>query len=226
MDTNSVIKQAIEMIKKGDKANARTLLEDFVKNEPNNEDAWFLLAHVAPTQEQAETYLKRVLKINSNNEKAKQRLDKLQATAEKRQNVAQPANIKENNTVLHFFLGGIIVLLLAIALLLGGIWAQSKANINNVDVAPIIVTSVPLPSDTETKLIEEWEYMEIAIACITNSTTGVLEYCSDPSDFSKKYPSRVYALDELGQKGWEVVYIDDSDLYVTYFGLKRPLIQK
>ncbi len=231
MTSNSVTKQAVEMIKKGDTENARALLEDFVQHEPNNERAYFLLAHTASNKEQAEFYLKRVLSINPDNEKAQERLEKISSIREKSQSTSSPAKVRKSNTILYLFLGGIITLLFSVTLLLGGIWSQNKKNLNNLsnetDGDLSIATSVPLPPDTKPdakiQSVEKWEYMEFRISCRDS-------YCIvySVNDYSRveEVPSRVDVLNELGKEGWEVSYTDSGDNLTILFGLKRPIIEK
>ena len=123
METTTIIKQAVEAIKQGNKSSARTLLEGVIQNEPNNEEALLLLAYVAQTKGEAQTYLEKVININPNNDRAKQQLQKLHAmasTATDNRPVAPPAKTKESKAVLYTMLGGIIFLMVALILLLAG----------------------------------------------------------------------------------------------------------
>ena len=202
MDTNIIIKQANEAIKQGNKSNARTLLENVIKNEPNNEEAWFMLAHVAQTQEQARSYLGRVININPNNERAKQQLEKLNATPLNKQTAPQPVKAKESKAVLYTLLGGIIILLLVVILLLAGIWLKSDNTPSNISV----IAPTTVPSNANATSIPKWEYKEIVVVCYD------FRDCSVDFDYSRKYTNRTAVLNELGKQGWEVIYgIDNND---------------
>lgn len=216
MDTNTIVKQAIEAIKQGNKSNARTLLETVIKNEPNNEEAWFLLAHVAQTQEQARIYLGRVISINPNNERAKQQLEKLNATPSNKQTAPQPVKVKESKAVLYTLLGGIIMLLLAVIFALAGIWLKN-------DNQPINMTSpTSIPQTGTSSTIPKWEYMQITVNCLVEGQNP----CFIGLDDSRKYPNSISILNELGQQGWDVIYINPMSQYglSVEFVLKRPVI--
>lgn len=214
MDTNTIIKQAIEAIKQGNKSNARALLENVIKNEPNNEEAWFMLAHVAQTQEQARSYLGRVININPSNERAKQQLEKLNAIPSNKQTAPQPVTAKESKAVLYILLGGIIILLLAVILLLAGIWLKSNNTQSNISV----IAPTTAPSNANITLIPKWEYKEIVVVCYDD-----FRKCQVDRDHSHEYTNRTAVLNEFAKQGWEVIYsVFDGFLYT--YGLRRPII--
>jgi len=217
MDTNIIIKQAIEAIKQGNKSNARTLLENVIKNEPNNEEAWFMLAHVAQTQEQARSYLGRVININPGNERAKQQLEKLNATPLNKQTAPQPVKAKESKAVLYTLLGGIIILLLVVILLLAGIWLKSDNTPSNISV----IAPTTVPSNANATSIPKWEYKEILIDCRGLSSSG--DHCLVDDELYSYYPNRTAVLNELAKQGWEVIYFGIEYDDYTY-GLRRPII--
>ncbi|MBX9680623.1 MAG: tetratricopeptide repeat protein [Gemmataceae bacterium] len=68
------LQAGIGAAKLGDRYRSRSLLTDFVADEPNNEIAWLWLAHVADSPESAIASLERVLEINPNHEKARKGL--------------------------------------------------------------------------------------------------------------------------------------------------------
>ena len=219
MDTNIIIKQAIEAIKQGNKSNARALLENVIKNEPNNEEAWFLLAHVAQTQEQARSYLGRVININPNNERAKQQLEKLNATPLNKQTAPQPVKAKESKAVLYTLLGGIIILLLVVILLLAGIWLKSDNTPSNISV----IAPTTVPSNANATSIPKWEYKEIEVVCVFGYSK-----CQVDDDYSREYTNRTAVLNEFAKQGWEVIYSvsESQSVYSILYGLRRPIIGK
>jgi len=194
MDTNTTIRQAVEAIKQGNKSNARTLLEPIVKNDSNNEEAWFLLAHVAQTPEQARTYLERVISINPNNERAKQQLQKLHTISPNKQPVAQTVRTKENTAVLYIMLGGIIVLLLTVVLLLAGIWLKDSPTAN---------------TSTST-----WEYFSVSVHCqglVPNKYVCTeMNEGWDQIPFNQWISLGEYA-DKYGKDGWELMSMTKNE---------------
>ncbi len=68
---------AIEAARRGDRARARLLLQDVVRQDMDNEAAWMWLATTATTPEDKSRYLQRVLSINPNNTTAQAALRQL-----------------------------------------------------------------------------------------------------------------------------------------------------
>jgi len=87
---NKQLEQAIRAYKSGEKQKAQKLLARLVKAEPNHEEAWFLLASCIENIEQKQYCLKRVLKINPNNARAKQALKKSEELHASQQAITQP----------------------------------------------------------------------------------------------------------------------------------------
>jgi len=87
---NRQLEQAIRAYKSGEKQKAQKLLARLVKAEPNNEDAWLLLAGCIEDDKQKQYCLKRVLKINPNNARAKQALKKSEELRASQQAITQP----------------------------------------------------------------------------------------------------------------------------------------
>lgn len=69
--------EAIILIKSGDRGQARDLLVQAIKENPNNEDAWYAMAAIVGDIEKKMECLVRVLEINPKNDKAKRYLRKL-----------------------------------------------------------------------------------------------------------------------------------------------------
>ena len=79
--TNPTLKQAIELIRAGDRQKASVILAKFVKANPLNEHAWHILSYALGDEDQRIFALKRALKINPGNLHAQARLDKLSPPA-------------------------------------------------------------------------------------------------------------------------------------------------
>lgn len=68
------LQQAITAIKAGDKAAGKQLLIEVIKADPRNETAWLWMTQCVSTNEERVKCLQNALKINPNNEKARQAL--------------------------------------------------------------------------------------------------------------------------------------------------------
>ncbi|MCI0710380.1 MAG: DUF5050 domain-containing protein [Chloroflexi bacterium] len=64
------IRKAIDYIKAGEKGEARRILANILKTDPDNEQAWLYMASCARTKEEYRQSIQRVLKINPNNQTA------------------------------------------------------------------------------------------------------------------------------------------------------------
>lgn len=71
-NVNAMVKEAIRILKAGDKAGARALLEQATQLDSYNEQAWLWLSGVVETDEDRLTCLNNVLFINPSNAHAKQ----------------------------------------------------------------------------------------------------------------------------------------------------------
>ncbi len=76
------IRTAIQAAQSGNKGIARHILEEVVKEAPDNEAAWMWLASVVDTPEERRSCLQRVLAINPDNERAQQALSKIPTSPE------------------------------------------------------------------------------------------------------------------------------------------------
>ncbi len=78
---NKWLEQGIAAAKAGQKQQARTLLQQVVENDPNNETAWLWLGTAMETDAERIKCLKQVLAINPNNQSARKRLVLLEKRA-------------------------------------------------------------------------------------------------------------------------------------------------
>ena len=76
--TDKLLFQAREALQRGIRARARAILTYSLKKEPNNVEAWLLLAEAVKTKEQAVFCLEQVLKIDPQNNTAKKWLTVLE----------------------------------------------------------------------------------------------------------------------------------------------------
>lgn len=69
-EITQMLRNGIEAAQKGDRADARTLLLRVTEADANNENAWLWLASISEYPEELLVFLKNVLNINPNNERA------------------------------------------------------------------------------------------------------------------------------------------------------------
>jgi len=79
-NSSELIKQAIAEAKSGNKAGAKKILAQVVRQEPGNAQAWYLLSHLVEEKKQIIYCLNQVMKIAPGSPQAKARLKKLQAS--------------------------------------------------------------------------------------------------------------------------------------------------
>src|SRR5215213_1226888 len=91
--TSDKLRQAIELIKNGDKKGGQNLLVDVVNTDPNNETAWLWLSSVVP-QEKRIFCLEKALGINPHNIQARNQLEKIKSS-EQVQSTTAPQQYKE-----------------------------------------------------------------------------------------------------------------------------------
>ncbi len=71
VETADLLKQAIDQVRSGNNAGARTLLRQVVERDPANEAGWMWLASVAESPQDALAALERVLALNPDHERAR-----------------------------------------------------------------------------------------------------------------------------------------------------------
>jgi len=76
-ETAKSLRQALDLLKSGNVKSARTLLVEFLKTNPENEQAWYMLSFAVTDQQKQIYSLNQVLRINPSHEKAKNRLTKI-----------------------------------------------------------------------------------------------------------------------------------------------------
>lgn len=117
MDYQNLYKEAYKFAKLGKYRKARKLLSDIVKEKDNDEKAWLGLSHLAQSYQEKAACLKKVLEINPENHKARQKLDsilaKIEIEAFHHQSHQQPARQPYSETqILKIFLGILLVFLI------------------------------------------------------------------------------------------------------------------
>lgn len=74
---DETLHQAAELLAGGKYDEGRSLLARYLRQNPNSEEAWYLLSLAVSEREKHVYCLQQVLRVNPNNEKARQRLEKL-----------------------------------------------------------------------------------------------------------------------------------------------------
>lgn len=77
MDINQLIQQAMDAGKVGDRAKAKQLLSQVIKQDPHSARAWYMLSQVVDEESQIVYCLQKVLAIQPDNQRARARLEQL-----------------------------------------------------------------------------------------------------------------------------------------------------
>jgi hypothetical protein len=77
MSTSDQLQQAFRLIRDGNKTQAAAILVPIVRAEPNNADAWWLLANAVSGTDQQRRALEQVLRLRPNDDKARRMLDQI-----------------------------------------------------------------------------------------------------------------------------------------------------
>jgi len=116
---NTELHHVVQLIKSGDKATALNILNKLVKQEPNNENLWYLMAICVGSEEEKKKYLIKVLEINPDHSKAKSAIARLIPTT---QNI--PPNKANHRTPSLNLSLNFLVILLSLCLL----WLVFRVN--------------------------------------------------------------------------------------------------
>ena len=76
-DINQKLKDGIEAVRSGDRTTGRRLLTEVIEADRQNETAWLWLASTMPTVRERQACLQQVLRINPNNTRAREALNRL-----------------------------------------------------------------------------------------------------------------------------------------------------
>lgn len=174
--TSEKLKQAIDLIKAGNKQSALPVLKQIVQSDPQNETAWLWLYSCVESIDQKRYCLEKAISINPNNLNARKALEKVVAqkiqeinisahqspSSQKIQSGKQPDtslhNKKKGNPRNTFIFGGLGVFILTICfigLAAGGNWLYTKMapsnNTLNDDSPVVIVPNLPSFESSETE---------------------------------------------------------------------------
>lgn len=97
MDPAQQLKRAYEEAKAGNLVHARQLVEELIRQDPRNETAWHLYAHIAANKADAIESLEQVLSINPQNVQAQRELQKLSGAPDRNQPSASDKPITAEN---------------------------------------------------------------------------------------------------------------------------------
>lgn len=94
------LRQAIALIKNGEKDQARQLLKEMLLQNPYDEKAWAWFIETLPNDRDRWIALEGLLKINSNSEMAKQKMSAIRQSAAPRQEApSQPADAAQSSPI-------------------------------------------------------------------------------------------------------------------------------
>lgn len=146
------LKAGIDAARRGDRANAQKILRQVVTSNPDNEVAWMWLASVAESLQERRACLERALRINPRNSRAQEALRQLDAVAPRPGARPQPARRMEEprrTNPMYLIVGGLVVLAIIAAVLLGGALNQPQEPPNEATLAvfnQLVNTNTPTPS--------------------------------------------------------------------------------
>jgi hypothetical protein len=89
--SSDLFQQGVEAFQAGDKARTKQIMLEVTAADPNNDNAWYYLAAAESNRTKRREYLKRVLQINPNHERAREVLAKLDERAGGTPAAATPA---------------------------------------------------------------------------------------------------------------------------------------
>jgi beta-lactamase superfamily II metal-dependent hydrolase len=95
--TSDTLRQAVQLIKAGDKQAALPILKNIVQTEPNNEMAWSWLYSCVESVPHKKYCLQKVLEINPNNQKAREVLEKLAMSTPAAQAQSASSQVKKSD---------------------------------------------------------------------------------------------------------------------------------
>ena len=75
---SSLLYEAIQLAQAGQREKAHQILQEIVRQDPDNESAWYWLASVTDSRSEYQRALNEVLRINPNNQQAREELSRLQ----------------------------------------------------------------------------------------------------------------------------------------------------
>lgn len=108
INNEELLQLAIKAAKSGQKEGARVMFRQVWTRDKRSETAMFWLAKLATSEKERQEWLQRILKVNPNNEQAKNALDKMQ----------YKRAASENRTLLLFGAVAAVLLVVGIAIVL------------------------------------------------------------------------------------------------------------
>lgn len=155
------IRNAVQFIKQGDKRNAGIILQEIVKENPSNENAWLYLAYCVAKIEHKRYCLEKIITINPNNLHAQKALKDLETqnlqtnpvisssntinkSEKKLLNKENPSKNKINITPI--LLAGSLFLFSLSIFIAAIFWVFSQKNLFAVSISPPLIISTPTDS--------------------------------------------------------------------------------
>jgi hypothetical protein len=150
------LREAVALIKEGDKPGAAKILSSIVQNDPDNANAWYGLSLCMDEPDKRKYCLQRVLNINPSHDKAKQTLERLSASSGKE--IVKEENIitiSETKLVKIFgmILGVLIMVIGVIYLIPAKAPTSSYISATSTPKSMLPPTWTPIPTATKTSLL-------------------------------------------------------------------------
>ena len=219
----SILTDAQNLIKSGDKNKAGSLLQRHLKVRPKDEKAWLLLSYCVDSSAKRYKYLSKVLLINPNNILAQQGLARLRG-------ITQPRKSFKFSSVAAIVAFGLMIPL-ASAAALGYIYQE--------DVLAVLTPKSPVTESTQNVVsaadVERAVEEKFHLALAADGAAGETFYAAEPFIKSIPLPSIPSAFcvpeDAKVEEGKVVevtnaqtlqVEISDEIVVVRYLGIKLP----
>ncbi len=170
MDVQQLLRDGITAAREGDKSRARTLLDEVVAQDPENEKGWFWLASVADSDEERMVYLGNVITINPDNERAQailERLEARQAGETEKSGLDEEVMPGISRRVVIFGVAGIAIIVVVIC----GIFASVISNNNRAAAERQQTADAALALQRQTEAAVATVEAEATQAAILSSTT-------------------------------------------------------
>lgn len=209
-DVQEILKAGIEAARRGNKMAARQLLEQVVERDPNNELGWLWLASAVDTLEERQECLQNVLKINPNNPRAREALNRLsgessrvnqgrrvveqlrqQRKAQERYDYGQSSGSGGGVPLPYIIIGVLVVLAVIAGVIFAGVFVSESGSLRpvpptEVDAEEIFnstETNTPDPSTfTETPIPAYIEVVEAPVSAPTLPPTFTPTFTPTPTD--------------------------------------------
>ncbi|MAS37076.1 MAG: hypothetical protein CL610_23960 [Anaerolineaceae bacterium] len=163
----------IDAARRGDKPAAQVLLRQVVAADPRNELAWMWLASAVDSIDERRTCLENALRINPNNTRAREALDRLQPGGETSPRRFRPARQRGTGgtssgpSTATVLVGVVVAVAIIVALIFAVVSSQQPRILPNNELAVALTQSQTPTTDPDTFTFTPSPFMIIVTADIT-----------------------------------------------------------